>query len=64
MVIIFAEDSDIIDHLAEYTLLLGVKFKNVPPGLGHTLGNSLEVWAWRSWLNLYRNPNPIHINTY
>jgi hypothetical protein len=34
MVIIFAEDSYGIFHIAEYSLLLGVKLKDVPPGIG------------------------------
>ena len=34
MVIIFAEDCYGIFHLAEYSLLLGVKLKDVPPGIG------------------------------
>jgi hypothetical protein len=34
MVIIFAGTDDGIFHLAEYALLLGVKLKDVPPGIG------------------------------
>jgi hypothetical protein len=34
MVIIFAEDCYGIFHIAEYSLLLGVKLKDVPPGIG------------------------------
>jgi hypothetical protein len=34
LVIIFAEDYYGIFHLAEYSLLLGVNLKDVPPGIG------------------------------
>lgn len=34
MVIIFAEDCYGIFHIAEYSLLLGVQLKDVPPGIG------------------------------
>jgi hypothetical protein len=34
MVIIFAEDCYGIFHIAEYSLLLGVKLKDAPPGIG------------------------------
>jgi hypothetical protein len=34
MVIIFAEDYYGIFHIAEYSLLLGVKLNDVPPGIG------------------------------
>jgi hypothetical protein len=34
LVIIFAEDCYGIFHIAEYSLLLGVKLKDVPPGIG------------------------------
>jgi hypothetical protein len=33
-VIVFAQGYDGIFHLAEYSLLLGVKLKDVPPGIG------------------------------
>jgi hypothetical protein len=33
-VIVFAQGSYGIFHLAEYSLLLGVKLKDVPPGIG------------------------------
>ena len=34
LVIVFAQGYDGIFHLAEYSLLLGVKLKDVPPGIG------------------------------
>jgi Transposase DDE domain len=34
LVIVFAQDSYGIFHMAEYSLLLGVKLKDVPPGIG------------------------------
>jgi len=33
-VIVFAQDCYGIDHMAEYSLLLGVQLKDVPPGIG------------------------------
>ena len=33
-VIVFAQDCDGILHMAEYSLLLGVKLKDRPPGIG------------------------------
>jgi hypothetical protein len=31
---VFAQDGYAIFHLAEYSILLGVKLKDVPPGIG------------------------------
>jgi hypothetical protein len=33
-IIVFAQDCYGIFHMAEYSLLLGVKLKDVPPGIG------------------------------
>ena len=33
-VIVFAQDCYAIFHIAEYSILLGVKLKDVPPGIG------------------------------
>ena len=51
-VIVFAQGYYGIFHLAEYSLLLGVKLKDVPPGIG-TLPEVLARYGLTAaWLNL------------